>query len=75
MLVSRLKATRKEQIMSDQTCTQAKMLAAFPLTTARDRRWWRHWRSLGVTRHINKFLCKTTQKRDSVLAIHTSGLN
>jgi len=29
----------------------------------------------GVTRHINKFLCKTTQKRGSGFAIHTSGLN
>jgi len=29
----------------------------------------------GVARHINKFLCKTTQKRVSGLAIHTSGLN
>jgi len=28
-----------------------------------------------VARHINKFLCKTTQKRGSGLAIHTSGLN
>ena len=23
------------------------MLAAFPLTTARERRWWSHWHSLG----------------------------
>ena len=29
----------------------------------------------GITRHINKFLRKTTQKRGSGLAIHTSGLN
>jgi len=31
----------------------------------------------GVARHINKleFLHKTTQKRGSTLAIHTSGLN
>jgi len=29
----------------------------------------------GVARHINKFLCKTIQKRGSGLAIHTSGLN
>ena len=28
----------------------------------------------GVTRHINKFFIKTTQKRGSGLAIHTSGL-
>jgi len=35
--------------MSDETSTQANMLAAFPLTTARDRRWWSHWCSLGST--------------------------
>ena len=29
----------------------------------------------GVTRHINKPLRKTTQKRGGGLAIHTSGLN
>jgi len=29
----------------------------------------------GVTRHINKFLRKITQKGGSGLAIHTSGLN
>jgi len=29
----------------------------------------------GVARHINKSLCKTTQKRGSGLAIHTNGLN
>jgi len=28
-----------------------------------------------VARHINKLFCKTTQKRGSGLAIHTSGLN
>ena len=33
--------------MSDQTCTQANVLATFPLTTTRDRRWWSHWHSLG----------------------------
>jgi len=34
-------------LKSDQTCTQANMLAAFPLSTARDRRWWSHCLSLG----------------------------
>jgi len=29
----------------------------------------------GIARHINKFFRKTTQKRGSGLAIHTSGLN
>ena len=32
---------------TDQTCTQANIVAAFPLITARDRRWWSHWHSLG----------------------------
>ena len=27
------------------------MLAVFPLTTARDRRWWSHWHSLGRQTH------------------------
>ena len=51
------------------------MLAAFPLATARDRRWWSHLVLPGVARHINKFLRKTTQKRGSGYDIHTSGLN
>ena len=36
-------------LKSDQTCTQANtlLLAVFPLTTARDRRWWSHCPSLG----------------------------
>ena len=32
-------------LKSDQTCTLANILV-FPLTTARDRRWWSHCRSL-----------------------------
>jgi len=48
MVVSTLKATRKEQVKLYQTYTQANMLTAFPLTTARDIRWWSHWRSLGL---------------------------
>jgi len=36
-------------LKSNQTCTQANiMLAVFPLTTARDRLWWCHCRSLGL---------------------------
>jgi len=30
-----------------QTCTQANILAALPLTSARDKHWWSHCRSLG----------------------------
>jgi len=65
----------------DQTYTQAKikLLAAFLLTTARDRSDVTVELLLlpGVTRHINKFLCKATQKMDGGLAIqiYTSGLN
>ena len=36
-------------LKSDQTCTQANLLAVFPLNTARDKRWWNHCRSLGVS--------------------------
>ena len=38
---------KEEQIISDEICTQANMLATFPLTTTRARRWWRHGRFLG----------------------------
>jgi len=52
------------------------MLAVFPLTTARDRRWWSHCRSLGTYRlNVNEFLCKTAQEGGSGLAVHTSGFN
>ena len=50
------------------------MLAVFPLTAARDRRWWSHCRSLGH-RNVNEFLCKTAQEWGSGLAIHTSGFD
>jgi len=33
-------------IIMDQTCTQANMLVAFPLTTARDKCWWNYCYSL-----------------------------
>ena len=64
------KQLEKEQVNLDQTCTQAKMLTAFPLTTARDRPWWSHWRSLGSPdASTSFFVTKTTQKRGSGLAI------
>ena len=47
MLVSTLRATKKRTDISDLTCTQANILVAFLLTTARDRCWRSHWRSLG----------------------------
>ena len=36
------RSLEKEHVKLDQTRTQANMLAAFPLTTARDRHWWSH---------------------------------
>jgi len=42
-------------LKSDQTCTQANMLAVFPLTTARERRWWSHCPSLGSPELVVKF--------------------
>jgi len=74
MLVSTLKATEKEQTLSDQTYTQANLLAEFPLTTARDRRWWSHWRSLGSPNIPTNFFARPLFVSGG-LAIHTSGLN
>jgi len=37
------------------------MLAAFPLATARDRRWWSHWCSL-VSPGTSSFFEKTLKK-------------
>jgi len=44
-LVSTLKVTKKNNIISDQTRTQVNVLAAFLLNTPRDRCWWSHWQS------------------------------
>jgi len=41
MLVYALKATKKRTDNTRSTCTQANMLAVFPLTTAKHRCWWR----------------------------------
>ena len=38
------------------------MLAAFPLTTARDRRWWSHWHSLGRQTHQQVSLQDNSKK-------------
>jgi len=40
------KQQKKEQIISDQICTQANKPTAFFLNTARYRHWWSHWCSL-----------------------------
>ena len=50
-------------LKSDQTCTQANMLAVFPLTTARDRRWWSHCRSLGSPEMSTSFFARQLKKR------------
>ena len=41
---------------SDQTCTKANMLAAFPLTTARDRHWWNQWQNKCCLNFYNTFV-------------------
>jgi len=52
-------------------CTQANMLAAFPLTTAREGT--SGTLSLpGVTKHVKKFPCKATQTRGGGLTIHST---
>jgi len=48
--------------MSDQACTQANMLAVFPLTMARDRRWWSHCRSLGLPEMSMSFFVRQLKK-------------
>ena len=49
-------------LKSDQTCTQANMLAVFPLTTARDSRWWSHCRSLGSPEMSTSFFGRQLKK-------------
>jgi len=61
--------------MLDQTCTHANMLAVFPPDYSQGQALVEPLALPGFTRCIHKFLCKTTQKRASGLAIHTSGLN
>jgi len=38
------------------------MLAVFPLTTARDRRWWCHCRSLGSSEISTSFFARQLKK-------------
>jgi len=38
------------------------MLAAIPLTTARDRCWWSHWRSLGSPDASTSFFARPLKK-------------
>jgi len=53
-------------LRSDQACTQANnMLAVFPLTTARDRRWWSHYRSL-MSPEMSTSFCATQLKKGAV---------
>ena len=51
------------------------MLAAFPLATARDRRWWSHWCSLGSPDTSTSFFERPLKKGAVDFAIHTSGLS
>jgi len=68
------KQPNKEQIRSEQSCTQASILAVFPLITARDRRCWSHWDSLGSPDILTSFFVRQL-KKGGVLSIHTSGFN
>ena len=49
-------------LKSDQTSTQADMLAVFPLTMARDRHWWSHCRSLGSPEMSTSFFARQLKK-------------
>jgi len=49
---------------SDPTCTyRPNMLATFPLTTARDKCWWSHCRSLGSPNISASFFERQLNKR------------
>ena len=56
------KQLKKEQIKLDKTFTQANMLAAFPLITASDMRWWSHWRSLESPDTSTTFFARPLKK-------------
>ena len=49
-------------LKSDQTCTQANMLAAVPLTKARDRHWCNHCHSLGSPDVWTSFFIRQLKK-------------
>ena len=49
-------------LKSDQTCKQANMLAAFPLTTDRYKHWWSHGHSLGSPDRSVTFLARQLKK-------------
>jgi len=50
-------------LKSDQTCTQANMLAMFPLAMARDRRWWSRCPSLGSPEMSTSFFARQLKRR------------
>ena len=49
------------------------MLVAFPLTTARDRRWWSHWSALGSPDTPTSFFVRPL-KKGAVDLPYTQGL-
>jgi len=49
-------------LKSDQTCTQANMLAVLPLTTARHRHWCSHFRCLGSPEMSMSFFARQLKK-------------
>jgi len=65
-----IKQLEKEQVKLDQTWAQANMLAAFPLTTARDRPWLSHWFSLGSPDTSTSFFVRPLKKRQWTCHTH-----
>jgi len=47
------------------------MLAPFPLTTARDRRWWSHWHSLGPPNTSTSLFFARPLKKGAVDLLYT----
>jgi len=54
-------------LKSEKTCTQAYMLVAFPLTTARDKCWWKHCHSLGSADISTSFFARQFKKGEADL--------
>ena len=75
MVVSTLKATRKRTGKIRSSLHTGQYAGSFSPDHSQGQTLVESLALPGVTRRVNKFLCKTTQKRGSGLAIHISGLN
>ena len=60
---------------SDHPCKQANMLAAFPLTIAKYKRWWSHCHFLGLPDISASYFARQLKKGAVDFAIHTSGFD